>query len=120
MKEVIAIAGVSRNEAKFGFRIFRDLIASGYCVFGLNPAGGEVLGRKIFRSLDELPEKPDTLMTVVPPEITEKLVEDCKRLGIGKVWMQPGSESRSAIDSAKAAGMEVVANACFMVEKRIW
>jgi hypothetical protein len=120
MPEVIAVAGVSRNEAKFGFRIFRDLINAGWEVFGLNPAGGEVLGRKIYRSLDELPKKPDMLMTIVMPQVTEKLVEDCIRLGIKKVWMQPGSQSDAAVEKAKAAGLEVIANACFMVQRKIW
>ncbi len=120
MPEIIAVAGVSRNEAKFGFRIFRDLLNAGWTVFGLNPAGGEVLGQAIYRNLDALPKKPDILMTVVMPEVTERLVDDCIRLGIKKIWMQPGSQSQAATDKAKAAGIEVIANACFMVERKIW
>lgn len=34
---------------------------------------------------------------VVPPAVTEKIVEECKDLGINMVWMQPGAESDKAV-----------------------
>jgi predicted CoA-binding protein len=34
---------------------------------------------------------------VVPPKVTEHTVETCQKLGITRVWMQPGSESEKAI-----------------------
>lgn len=116
----IAVVGVSNREHKFGFMIFRDLIESGFDVKGLNPTNGEVLGRKIYRNLRELETAPDMVITVVPPAITEKIVEDCKEIGIREIWMQPGSESRAAIEKAETYGMAVTYNACFMVQNKIW
>jgi len=116
----IVVAGVSGKEEKYGFKIFRDLIKAGFNVCGLNPSDGEVLGRKIFRNLKELKTIPDLVITVVPPVITEKMVEDCKGIGIKEIWMQPGSESEAAIEKAKGYGMTVTSNACFMVQHGIW
>jgi predicted CoA-binding protein len=116
----IVVIGVSEREEKYGFKIFRDLIKSGFKVEGINPRGVDVLGRKIYKNLKELPKVPDLVITVVPHEVTERVVDECRELGIKEIWMQPGSESALAIQKAKEYGISVVHNACFMVEKGIW
>jgi hypothetical protein len=52
---------------------------------------------------------------VVPPAETEKLVGECARLGVERLWMQQGSESEAAIRAAEAAGMSVVHHACVLM-----
>lgn len=116
----IAVAGVSEREEKFGFRIFRDLMKNGFNVQGINPRDGEVLGRKIYRNLRELEKIPDLVITVVPAQVTERIVEECHELGIKEIWMQPGSESKNAIEKARAYGIMITYNACFMVHSGIW
>ncbi|MBN1823008.1 MAG: CoA-binding protein [Endomicrobiales bacterium] len=121
MKEKnIAIVGVSHRPEKFGFKIFRDMMEAGYNVRGVSVRGGEVLGKKISKSLKELEIVPDVVITVVPSQVTEKVVDECRELGIKEIWMQPGSESQVAIDKAKKYGMNVIANACIMIEKDMW
>jgi len=116
----ICVVGVSHREDKFGFRIFHDLIQAGFAVEGVNPADGQICGKKIFRSLSELPVKPDLVLTVVPHQVTERIVEEAAGLGIQEIWMQPGSESNQAIKKAEELGINVTANACFMVRQGIW
>lgn len=116
----IAVVGVSSKEDKFGFKIFKDLLNNGFKVKGINPANGEILGKKIYRSLKELEGAPDLVITVVPPQVTERIVEECKELGVKEIWMQPGSESENAVQQARAYGISVVYNACFMVKNGIW
>ena len=116
----IAVVGVSQREEKFGYKIFRDLLKEGFNVKGINPANGEILGRKIYRSLKELKPVPDLVIMVVPPQITEHIVEECNDLGIKEIWMQPGSESAAAIEKTKNYGISIVHNVCFMVENKIW
>ena len=116
----IAVVGVSEREEKFGFRIFRDLMKSGFNVQGINPRDGEVLGKKIYKSLKELEKIPDLVITVVQAQVTERIVEECYELGIKEIWMQPGSESKNAIEKARAYGIMVTYNTCFMVHSGIW
>ena len=118
--KIIVVAGVSEREEKFGHRIFRDLRAAGFKVFGINPRGGELLGEKIYRDLKEVPVVPDLVITVVPSQVTERIVEECFELGVKEVWMQPGSDSQAAIDKAREYGITVTHNACFMVNHGIW
>jgi len=116
----IAVVGVSDREEKFGYKIFRDLIKHGFNVKGINPRNGEILGRKIYKTLRDIESVPDLVITVVPPEVTERIVQECKEMGVKEIWMQPGSESENAIKKAEECGIVVIHNACFMVEHRIW
>jgi len=119
-RRVWAVVGVSHDRAKYGNRIFRDLRRAGYVVYGVNPRGGEVDGQALYPSLAGLPDDVEVLDVVVPPEMTEQVVQEAHRLGLRRVWMQPGAESEAAIAWAKAHGMEVVYDACAMVNKKWW
>lgn len=116
----IAVVGVSHKPDKYGYKIFSDLVKAGFNVEGINPTDGEIAGKKIYRNLKELSISPDLIITVVPPAITDKIVDECKELGVREIWMQPGSESEEAIKKAREHGISVVHNACFMVSQGIW
>jgi predicted CoA-binding protein len=116
----IAVVGVSKIETKYGYKIFKELVKHNFKVCGINPAGGEVLGKKIYRGLRELERNPDMVITVVPPPVTEKIVEECHKIGIKEIWMQPGSESDAAVTKAKSYSMLVTSQECFLVRTGIW
>jgi uncharacterized protein len=118
-EKIIAIVGVSESPGKYGYKIFNDLLKEGYNIFGINPKGNNILGQTIYPNLSELPYKPDLVITVVPPAITEIIIEECKSMGIKTIWMQPGSESQEAINKAKGYGIDTI-QACFMVMNGIW
>jgi len=117
--KLIAVVGVSDDASKYGHKIFRDLLNAGFPVKGVHPKGGFVLGQNLYRSLSEMETRPELVITVVPPAVTEQVVEECNHLGIKNVWMQPGSESEAALEKAKAYGIKTVM-ACFMVAKAVW
>jgi predicted CoA-binding protein len=117
-ENVFAVVGASRNPEKYGHQVYRDLLNARYRVYCVNPNADEVLGKKCFPNLEVLPIKPDVVDVVVPPKITEQIVKTCKKLGITKVWMQPGSESEAAIKFCKENNMDVVCGVCVMVERR--
>lgn len=83
----------------------------------MNPKVEEILENKRYSSLENLPAKPDVVDIVVPPEVAKETVKICKRLGITKVWMQPGSESETAIKFCLENGIEVLYGLCVMVER---
>ena len=117
-ENVFGVVGASRDPEKYGHKVYRDLLNAGYRVYCVNPNADEVLGNKCFPNLKVLPVKPDVVDIVVPPEITKQIVKICKKLGITKVWMQPGSESEAAIRFCEENGMDVVHGVCVMVERR--
>jgi predicted CoA-binding protein len=118
--KLIAVVGVSENPDKFGYQIFYDLLEAGFKVVAVGIRGGTVAGENIYKSLKELPSKPDIVVTVVPPEVTDKTVDDAIELGIKEVWMQPGSVSEKAAKKAKTTGIKVTDNGCFMIANGVW
>lgn len=117
--KLIAVVGVSDDASKYGHKIFRDLLNAGYPVKGVNPRGGFVLGQNLYKSVSELEQRPDLVITVVPPPVTEKVVEECNKLGVKHIWLQPGSESVRAVEKAKEYGIKATL-ACFMAVKGVW
>jgi len=117
-ENVFAVVGVSRSPEKYGHQVYKDLKEAGYVVYPVNPSIDGVLGDRCYHSLSELPEKPDVVDTVVPPHVTEKIVEECKELGIERVWMQPGSESEQAMEFCRRNHIKVVHDMCVMVMRR--
>jgi predicted CoA-binding protein len=113
-QKTIAIVGVSRTRG-FGNTLFRHMKKSGYRVFPINAQAETVEGERCFKRLDELPESVGGVVTVVPPAETEKVIEDCARLGISRVWMQQGSESKTAIERCREKGIAAVHSECLLM-----
>lgn len=117
-KNIYAVIGVSRNPRKYGHRVYKDLKMSGYRVYPINPNADEIFGDKCYHSLKELPKKPDVVDIVVPPMITVDIVKECKELGIKRVWMQPGSESKKTINFCKENDINIIHGVCVMVKRK--
>jgi predicted CoA-binding protein len=119
-RRVWAVVGASQDRTKFGYRVFDSLRQAGYTVYPVNPKRGELGGATVYATLADLPERPEVVDLVVPPEVTEKVVEEAHQLGLTRIWMQPGAESAKAIAYCHAHGMQVVHQACAMVHRRRW
>lgn len=116
----IALIGVSSNPEKYGHKIFKDLLANEYSVVGVNPKGGEILGQTIYTSLKELPETPELVLLVVPPEIGINVVRSARDLGIKQIWCQPGAESDLISEYCAQNNIDLVRNSCLMTKQNIW
>ena len=119
-RRVWAVVGASQDRSKFGYKVFDTLRRAGYTVYPVNPKGGELDGVEVYPSLADLPETPEVVDLVVPPAVTEQVVQEMHRLGLQRVWMQPGSESQAAIRYCEENGLQAVYDACAMVHKRNW
>ena len=117
-RNIFAVVGASRDPKKYGYQVYKDLKKAGYEVYPVNPNADEILGDKCYPDLGDLPKKPDVVDVVVPPKVTEEMVKTCKRLGITKVWMQPGSESETAVKFCDDNGIDVVHSVCVIIERR--
>jgi len=119
-RRVWAVVGASEDPAKYGYRVFRSLHEAGYTVYPVNPRGGELQGVSVAPTLASLPEMPDVVNLVVPPQVTEQIVREANQLGLRCIWMQPGAESEAAIAYCHEHDMQVVYDACVMVHRRRW
>jgi predicted CoA-binding protein len=92
------------------------LRSKGYRVIPINPWKKEVAGLKSYPSISDTQEPIDVVDLVTPPEVTEKVVRECKQKGITRVWMQPGAQSDAAVAFCKENGIACVYNLCVMLE----
>ena len=112
-----AVVGSFRNESKYAYRILKTLKEKGYEVYPVNPSLGEVDGLTCYPSVKDIPDSVDVVDIVTPPQITEKIVRECKEKGISKVWIQPGAENKTVIEFCKDNNIEVIYNLCIMMNE---
>ena len=110
-----ALVGATDNREKYGNQIFKNLKGRGYEVYPVNPRLEELEGVKCYASLDDIPVKVDVVDFVVPPAVTEAILKDCKRLGLDRIWLQPGSENEAAIAYCHENNLNVVHDVCVML-----
>ena len=113
--KAFGVVGASRNRKKFGNAVFREMKQRHLTVFPVNPHADSVEGTPCLSGVMDLPEGVEAVVTVVPPEQTLRVVEECRQRGIRSLWMQPGSQSSQAISAARSYGMNVVHGECILM-----
>jgi predicted CoA-binding protein len=114
-QKTLALVGISRGGRKFGNLAFRELRSKGYRVYPVHPNAATIDGERCWPDLASLPEPVGGVVLVVPPAATERVVQDAKRAGIPRVWMQQGSESERAVAWCEANGIRVVERECILM-----
>ncbi len=117
----IAVVGMSKSEEKPAHFVPKYLIEHGYNVIPVNPAiTTEVLGRKSYPSIADVPETIDIVDVFRRSEELPSVIDDAikKKDGIKVIWMQAGIYNEEAEKKAKQNGIDVVYNRCMMAEHR--
>ncbi|MCW8802950.1 MAG: CoA-binding protein [Ignavibacteriaceae bacterium] len=111
----IAVVGVSRKKTKFGNAIYKELKQKNYQVFPINRHINVFEGDTCYPDLHSIPEKVDAVIINVPPAQAEKVVREAKDAGIGKIWLQQGSQSEAAVKYCEENGIDCVSNECILM-----
>ena len=114
-QKTLALVGASRSGRKFGNTIYKELRSKGYRVLAVHPAAGSIEGDPCWPTLTALPEAVGGVVVVVPPAAARKVVQEAAAARIPRLWLQQGSQSPEAIETARAAGMEVVSGHCLLM-----
>jgi uncharacterized protein len=113
----IAVVGMSKNEGKPAHFVPKYLIEHGYNVIPVTPTITEVLGRKSYPSIADIPDEVDVVDVFRRSEDVPPVVNDAiNKKGIKVIWMQSGIYNEEAERKAKENGIDVVFNRCMMVE----
>ena len=107
-----AVIGVSREPEKYGHEVFEILRSGGYHVYPINPKYTEIDGQPCYAALDALPERPEVVVTVLAPQVTEKLLPSVIASGATVIWMPPGCYTPAAVEMCRAAGVRELHDVC--------
>jgi uncharacterized protein len=111
-----AVVGVSRNPRDFTRGLFRELQSRGYDVVPVNPEAQEVEGVPAFRSVEQVTPPVEAALLLTNSEVTGKIIEECARAGVRRVWMYraagAGAVNTEAVRFCESKGIDVVEGEC--------
>jgi len=111
----IAIAGVSENVNKFNFglKFLEGLTQFGFQgkIYPLNPAGGEVMGLPLYKSLKDIPDQVDFIISAIPAPYTPQLVAEAAEKGVRAIHFFTSGFSEIENVDGKRLQAEILAGA---------
>ena len=115
--KTIAVLGLSPDPEKASHRVAKYLQEQGFKIVPVYPKGDEILGEKVYRSLEEIPFEVDMVDIFRKPKALPMVAEAAIARGDVKFfWAQQGIVNNEAAQTAEKAGMKVVQSKCTMVE----
>lgn len=114
----IAVVGFSSEPAKASHYVPAYLQQQGYRIFAVNPNLESGLDGPAYPDLASVPDPVDLVLLFRRSEAIPPFVDQAIEIGAKAVWMQLGIVNEGAADKARQAGLDVVMDACMMVEHR--
>lgn len=112
--KTIAIIGASTDRSKFGNKAVRAFVQRGYTVYPVNPKEPTVEGLPAFKSIGDVPERPNMISVYLPPPVLLKVLPEIANRGCDELWLNPGTESDEVLALAEKLKLNVV-QACSIV-----
>jgi len=99
----IAVIGASKTPGKVGHDILKNIIQYGYdgAVYPINPAADEILDRKAYPSLQDVPDKIDLAIVVIPSKNVLDVIGQCGAKGIDSAIVITAGFRESGIEGSK-------------------
>jgi predicted CoA-binding protein len=111
-----ALAGASRDPKDFSRVVLRELLARGYDVVPVNPAGGEIEGRTCAPSVGAIVPAVEGVIFMTPPARSAEAAREALRAGARRLWFHrgagPGSASPEALAACAEAGVTPIQGLC--------
>jgi acyl-CoA synthetase (NDP forming) len=91
----VALIGASGIPHKPGNEVIRNILANGYTgkVYLVNPKGGEIMGIKVERSIQDLPDGIDLAIIILPASANPQAIRECASKGIRAIVLAAGGFS---------------------------
>ncbi|MEV4317377.1 acetate--CoA ligase family protein [Actinocrispum sp. NPDC049592] len=89
--KAVAVIGASDQEGKIGNSVMRNLINGGYQggIFPINPKADEILGKKAYASVKDIPGEVDVAVFAIPAKFVPAALEECGDKGIPAAVLIP-------------------------------
>lgn len=112
----IAVVGMSKNPEKAAHYVPKYLAEQGYNIIPVNPTASEILEKKCYPNLLDIPVQIDIVDVFRPSDQVKPVIEEAIKMKPKVIWLQEGIHDPDAESIAKKAGIDVVFNRCMLAE----
>ena len=112
----IAVVGMSKNPDKAAHYVPKYLYEQGYNIIPVNPTATEILGKKCYSRLLDIPDAVDIVDIFRPSDQVLQVIEESIKIRPKVVWLQEGIHNPEAERIAQKSGIDVVYNRCMLAE----
>ncbi|MCO1578540.1 acetate--CoA ligase family protein [Crossiella sp. SN42] len=87
----IAVIGASAEDGKIGNSVMKNLVNGGYQggIFPINPKAEEILGRKAYQAIGDVPAEVDVAVFAIPAKFVAGALTECGKKGIPAAVLIP-------------------------------
>jgi acetyl coenzyme A synthetase (ADP forming)-like protein len=114
----IAVIGASEQEGKIGNSVMRNLVDGGFPgeIYPVNPKASEILGKKVYADVSELPEDVDVAVFAIPAKLVVDTIAKVGDKGIPTAILIPSGFAETGevelqqqlVDTAREHGVRFV------------
>ena len=115
MKKV-AVIGMSKYEEKAAHFVPKYLLQNGYDVTPGNPTTHEILEKKCYTDITDVPHDVDIVDVFRPSEDVSTIINGVIKKKPKVMWLQEGIHNIEAENLAMNSGIDVVYNRCMLAE----
>jgi len=114
----VAVIGASHSPDKIGYKLVENIISTGFAgsVYPINPQGGELLGKKVYSRISEVPDEIDLVCICIPAKIVLPAIKECALKSVKFLavitsgFSEVGNieEERKMVELARENGMRIL------------
>lgn len=112
----VAVVGMSKNEEKAAHYVPKYLSQNGYNIVPVNPTADEILDKKCYHNVEDVPEQIDIVDVFRPSDQVLPIVQEAIKKKPKVIWLQEGIHNAEAEELARKEGIKVVFNRCMLAE----
>ena len=115
--KTIVVVGLSPKAHRASNQVAKYMQDKGYKIIPVYPREDEILGEKVYRSLDEIDFEVDMVDIFRKSEDTPPIVEKAVKMpGVKCIFLQEGIKNEESKKIANDAGIFYIEDKCLMVE----
>ena len=112
----VAVIGISKNQEKAAHYVPKYLSQNGYNILPVNPTADEILDKKCYAKVEDVPESIDIVDVFRPSDQVLPIVQEAIKKKPKVIWLQEGIHNAEAEELARKEGIKVVFNRCMLAE----
>jgi uncharacterized protein len=116
--DTITVVGASTVPAKAAQSVPAHMQRHGWRIIPVNPHADLILGERVYRVLNDVPEQVGLVDVFRPSAETAEVARQAVAAGATALWLQLGIASAQARQIAESAGLLYVEDRCLLIEQR--